>query len=97
MLRSSQKQLTLLSLLAGVELAVYTFEADTRGIVLHASAEDRRGGGKAAGVGVGGSGGDGDGDSDGADDDDDDEGEGEGGGGDGVGDSASGDEVSAHW
>ena len=59
--------------LAGVELAVYTFEADTRGIVSHAPfAKGRKAGGEAAGGDGDGGGGDGDGDSDDDDDDGDD-------------------------
>ena len=79
--------------LAGVELAVYTFEADTRGIVSHASfAKGRKAGGEAAGGDGDGGGGDGDGDSDDDDDDGDDgEGEGEGGGGEGGGGEGGGD------
>ena len=54
MVRSSQKQLTLLSLFSGSELAVYTFEALTSGVEVHTGA----GGGGGFGEGEGDGGGD---------------------------------------
>jgi len=63
-LRSSQKQLTLLLLLAGSELAVYTFEALTSGVEVHTDAGGGNGGGGGDGDGGVGDGGGGDGDGD---------------------------------
>ena len=55
-MRSSQKQLILLSLFAGSELAVYTFEALTSGVEVH-NGPGGAGGGGGGGNGEGGGGG----------------------------------------